>query len=95
MEKVLRQRSALLDRQVNVASTSESFATLASSSTEWIRQIVRSVVREDIERYSRVRQPGVGSITSVIRDEFQQALHTRQYMRLCSLLCPPRWTQFL
>lgn len=80
MEKVLRQRSALFDRQVNVAATSESFASLGSGSTEWIREIVRSVVREEIERYCGVRQPVVGSISSVIRDEVQQALHTRQYV---------------
>ncbi|KAH6942067.1 hypothetical protein HPB50_000250 [Hyalomma asiaticum] len=45
--------------------------------TERIRETV-SIVREET-KILRSDTPVVGSITSVIRDEVQQALHTRQY----------------
>lgn len=82
MEKVLHQRSALFDRQVNTASSPEFRATLGSNSIEWIREIVRSVVREEIQKLYGPRQPEVGSIASVIRDEVQQVLHNRHYQTM-------------
>lgn len=48
MEKVLNQRSALFYRQVNATSAPEFLATFGSGSTEWVREIVRSVVREEM-----------------------------------------------
>lgn len=48
MEKVLHRRSALFDRQVNATSAPEFLATFGSYSTEWVREIVRSVVREEM-----------------------------------------------
>ncbi|KAH7935355.1 hypothetical protein HPB52_006742 [Rhipicephalus sanguineus] len=50
-----------------------------TNSIEWIREIVRSVVREEIQKLYGPRQPEVGSIASVIRDEVQQVLHNRHY----------------
>lgn len=82
MEKVLHQRSALFDRQVNATSAPELLATFGSSSTEWVREIVRSVVREEMEKLYGVRQPMVGAIASVIRDEVQQALHCHRYPQM-------------
>ncbi|KAH7952569.1 hypothetical protein HPB52_024023 [Rhipicephalus sanguineus] len=52
---------------------------LCPNSIEWIREIVRSVVREEIQKLYGPRQPEVGSIASVIRDEVQQVLHNRHY----------------
>lgn len=48
MEKVLHQRSALFDRQVNATSAPEFLANFGSGSTKWVREIVRSVVREEM-----------------------------------------------
>lgn len=79
MERVLHQRSAQFDRQVNAASTPEIFATPGSKSPEWIREIIRSVVREEMEKMYGTRQIDVGSITSVIRDEVQQVLHAHRF----------------
>ncbi|KAH7934875.1 hypothetical protein HPB52_001699 [Rhipicephalus sanguineus] len=50
-----------------------------TNSNEWIREIVRSVVREEMQKLYGPRQPEVGSIASVIRDEVQQVLHNRHY----------------
>ncbi|KAH7946530.1 hypothetical protein HPB52_000646 [Rhipicephalus sanguineus] len=50
-----------------------------TNNIEWIREIVRSVVREEIQKLYGPRQPEVGSIASVIRDEVQQVLHNRHY----------------
>ncbi|KAH7939366.1 hypothetical protein HPB52_011409 [Rhipicephalus sanguineus] len=76
------ERSAVFDRQVNTASSPEFSATLGSNSIEWIREIVRSVVREEIQKLYGPRQPEVGSIASVIRDEVQQVLHNRHYQTM-------------
>ncbi|KAH8031969.1 hypothetical protein HPB51_022491 [Rhipicephalus microplus] len=45
--EALYQQSVLFDRQVNDASSPEFSATLGDNSIEWIREIVRSVVREE------------------------------------------------
>ncbi|KAH7958070.1 hypothetical protein HPB51_027944 [Rhipicephalus microplus] len=65
MERVLHQRSALFDRKVNAASTPEIFVASGSKSSEWIRKVTRSVVREEMKEIYRTRQIDVGSITSV------------------------------
>ncbi|KAH7946870.1 hypothetical protein HPB52_005222 [Rhipicephalus sanguineus] len=57
-------------------------ATLSSNNIEWIREIVRSVVREEIQKLYGPRQAEVGSIASVIRDEVQQVLHNRHYQTM-------------
>lgn len=89
MERVLHQRSALLNRQVNSASPTEFSASFGSNSIEWIREIVRSVVREEIAKLHGARQPEVSSITNIIRDEVQQVLHSRRPQPTVTNLEPP------
>ncbi|KAH8036580.1 hypothetical protein HPB51_001614 [Rhipicephalus microplus] len=49
------------------------------NSPEWIYEIIRSVVHEEMKKMYGTRQIYVGYITSTIRDEVQQVLHAHRF----------------
>ncbi|KAH7967982.1 hypothetical protein HPB52_005050 [Rhipicephalus sanguineus] len=79
MEKVLQQRSAVYDRQINVASPMGQIgATGSDINIESLCDLIRSVVRDELQRvHCPPQPPAAGSISSLIRNEVQQALQSR------------------
>ncbi|XP_049270985.1 uncharacterized protein LOC125758181 [Rhipicephalus sanguineus] len=75
MEKVLQQRSAVYDRQVSVASSVGQIGGAGSSiNIESLCDLIRSVVRDELQKIHCPSQPTAGSLCSLIRNEVQQAL---------------------
>lgn len=73
MEKMLQHRSTLYERQVNSTSDAQVFTAIGSN-TEYLRELIRSVVREELQKAAAPPLPTVSSIASIIKDELHQAL---------------------
>lgn len=76
MEKMLQQRSAVYDRQINVASPMGQIGAAGSNiNIEALCDLIRSVVRDELQRiHCPPQPPAAGSISSLIRSEVHQAL---------------------
>lgn len=75
MEKVLQQRSAVYDRQISVASSMDQIGAAGGSiNIDSLCDLIRSVVRDELQRIHCPPQPAAGSISSLIRNEVQHAL---------------------
>lgn len=77
MEKALQQRSNQYDRQVNAASTTIGLGAFATD-IEVLRELIRSVVRDELQQLHRAQQPTVNCIADIVRDEVQHALGVPQ-----------------
>lgn len=73
IERTLRQRASLYERQANFASHSGGFGN-ALENPDALRELIRSIVSEELQKLRDIRQPSIGSIASVVRDEVQHAL---------------------
>ena len=73
MEKMLQHRSTLYERQLNSTSATEVSAAIGSN-TECLRELIRSIVREELHKATAPPLPAVSSIASIIKDELHQAL---------------------
>lgn len=72
MERALQQRSSVYDRQITLGSASPSLSLPCD--TDALRELVRSVVREELDRLQGVRfQPTATSLTDIVREEVRQA----------------------
>ncbi|KAH7969899.1 hypothetical protein HPB52_022610 [Rhipicephalus sanguineus] len=60
-------------RQVNSTSAAQVFTAIGSN-TEYLRELIRSVVREELQKAAAPPLPTVSSIASIIKDELHQAL---------------------
>lgn len=75
MENMLQQRSAVYDRHVNVASPVDQIGVAGSNvNLEALCDLIRSVVRDELQKIHGPPPPAAGSISSLIRSEVQQAL---------------------
>lgn len=72
MENMLQQQSAVYDRHVNAASPVDPIEV--AGSLEALCDLIRSVVREELQKIHCLPPPAAGSISSLIRSEVQQAL---------------------
>lgn len=71
MERALQQRSSAYDRQISLGSAS---SLSLPYDTNALRELVRSVVREELDRLQGARfQPTVTSLTDIVREEVRQA----------------------
>lgn len=73
-EKMLQHRSILCRREGNSTSATDIFRAIGSNS-EYLRELIHSIVREELQKAAAPPLPKVSSIASVIKDESQQA-HT-------------------
>lgn len=73
MEKVLHQRSAAYDRPVLAATATEPLPAIAGN-TDFLRDLIRTIVREELRQVCGAPQPGGGSLAHVIREEVQQVV---------------------
>lgn len=73
MEMTLRQRASQYERQSNLASHYKGFDNTLGC-PDAIRELIRSVVREELQNLHGIRQPSIGSLTSIVRDEVQHVL---------------------
>lgn len=72
MEKVLQQRCASYDRPVHAAAVTSSFATIGQHPDD-LRELIRTIVREELHKFCSPSQPALGSISALVREEVQQA----------------------
>ncbi|KAK8775852.1 hypothetical protein V5799_030802 [Amblyomma americanum] len=82
MERALQQRFAHYGRPANITAMDANMPQLGTES-EALRELVRSIVREELQKLRPVeQQPGVGAISDVIRDEVRRAVQP--------MACPSR-----
>ncbi|KAK8786811.1 hypothetical protein V5799_023416 [Amblyomma americanum] len=74
MERVLQQGYDFYDRQLNPISALHPLDAASGANTSSLRDIVRSVVREELQKLQEIFP--VDSLTSAIREEVQQALRS-------------------
>ncbi|KAH7963865.1 hypothetical protein HPB52_023738 [Rhipicephalus sanguineus] len=67
------EAEADVTRQVNSTSDAQVFTAIGSN-TEYLRELIRSVVREELQKVAAPPLPTVSSIASIIKDELHQAL---------------------
>lgn len=90
MERVLQQRSAVYDRQISVASSLGQIGAAGSSiNIDSLCDLIRSVVRDELQRIQCPPQHTVGSISSLVRNEVQHALQ----IPLSNPVAPPAPTE--
>lgn len=75
VEKTLQQRARYYNRAVNTVSTAD-FAPASSDSADTLRELVRSIVKEELHkmRLSAQSQPQCPSLAQIIREEVQQVV---------------------
>lgn len=77
MEKMLLQRSNLYERQVSSMSTADIFTGIGSS-TDYLRELIRSIVREELQKCAATPSPTVNSVANVIKEELHQVLREQR-----------------
>ena len=78
MEKTLQQRARLYNREVNAASV-EGVSAVFGNSIDVLRELVRSVVREELQRQQLISNPTtISSLAEVVREEVRQAVREQQ-----------------
>lgn len=74
MERTLQQRARLYNRDMNVASV-DAISTVFGNGVDVLRELVRSVVREELQRQQLNNGPtAVSSLAEVVREEVRQAV---------------------
>lgn len=70
MERMLRQRSSQYERPSNLSSVSSSLATPDVTSARELTELVRSIVREELQKlHAASPPPHVAALTDVVREE--------------------------
>lgn len=74
MERTLQQRARMYNRDINIASV-DAMPTVFGSNMDVLRELVRSVVREELQRQRHDQSPpALSSLADVIRDEVRQVV---------------------
>ncbi|CAN7981315.1 unnamed protein product, partial [Ixodes pacificus] len=74
IEKTLQMRSRLYERQLPTASR-DHLVTALGSTSDVLRELIRGVVREELQKLQTpVLQPTVAPVSAIIREEVQNAL---------------------
>lgn len=80
IENTLRHRAPSYERQVNAASTTDCLGAFGGH-MDFFRELIRSVIREELQKLSVPSPPTISSLSSVVRDEVQHALREPSFMR--------------
>lgn len=73
MERMLRQRSSQYERPNNLSCLSSALATPDVATIRDLAELVRSIVREELQKFRTVsHQPQVAALTDVVREEVRQ-----------------------
>lgn len=74
IEKTLQQRARQYNRDVSVSSVSAASTTLTSN-IDLLREMVRAVVREELQKIQMTQaHPAMSSLADVVREEVRQAV---------------------
>ncbi|KAL1478226.1 hypothetical protein MTO96_016412 [Rhipicephalus appendiculatus] len=80
MERTLQQRARMYNRDLGIASV-DAVPTLGDN-MEFLRELVRSVVREELQRQRLDHStPAVSSLADVVREEVRLAIRNPQPIR--------------
>ncbi|KAL1416662.1 hypothetical protein MTO96_027643 [Rhipicephalus appendiculatus] len=80
MERTLQQRARMYNRDLGIASV-DAVPTLGDN-MEFLRELVRSVVREELQRQRLDHStPAVSSLADVVREEVRLAVRNPQPIR--------------
>ncbi|KAH7948026.1 hypothetical protein HPB52_017768 [Rhipicephalus sanguineus] len=80
IENTLRHRAPSYERQVNAATTTDCLGAFGGH-IDFFRELIRSVIREELQKLSVPSPPTISSLSSVVRDEVQHALREPPFMR--------------